>query len=225
MDSENLTPPGYCQCGCGERTNAAPYDDPDRGYTKGEPVRYRVGHARRRSLADRFWEKVEKTDTCWLWRASKSSNGYGRINLDDGEGIAHRVAYELAIGPIPEGHQIHHVCRVKDCVNPDHLKAVAPVDHAQEHLRTHCPRGHEYTPENTYLSVSSKTGWQSRLCRTCVRKRQRESDAARRIAIEPRACVTCEETYVPQRKNQKACCHECSRLYYAKAARERRAAT
>lgn len=78
-----------------------------------------------------FWAKVEKTAACWLWRGSKSSNGYGRyVSYRNGVKVqhvmAHRYAYQLASGPIPEEMQIDHTCHVLTCVNPSHLRLVTP---------------------------------------------------------------------------------------------------
>lgn len=79
-----------------------------------------------RTPEQRFWSKVQKTATCWLWTASiNATTGYGRFGPKHGQGVdAHRYSYELAHGAIPEGHDVHHVCHVRHCVNPEHLQAV-----------------------------------------------------------------------------------------------------
>ena len=78
-----------------------------------------------RSLSERFWSKVLKSDNCWLWRAGKTANGYGEIRvLLDGRWkhmVANRVSWELHNGPIPAGLWVLHKCDVRHCVNPGHL--------------------------------------------------------------------------------------------------------
>lgn len=85
---------------------------------------------------------------CWEWQAFRHK-GYGRFLLG-GPTRAHRVAYEILNGPIPDGMVIDHLCRNKGCVNPTHLEAVSQWENMQRHysLQTHCIRGHEFTPEN-----------------------------------------------------------------------------
>jgi hypothetical protein len=122
---------GFCQCGCGQRTTVASRNYTARGYVKGEPTKFCQGHGGRRPLAERFWEKVDKSAPggCWLWTAATKSHGYGFVAIAKVEGRsilrqAHRVAYELTHGPIPDGLEIDHLCRVRNCVNPAHLEAV-----------------------------------------------------------------------------------------------------
>ena len=127
---------------------------------------------------ERFWPKVEKTDTCWLWTGAKTPLGYGKFNVGKGRiELAHRTSLALAGVTIPPGFDVDHLCRVPSCVRPDHLE---PVTHAENMVRapwtgthfqaakTHCPSGHEYVPENTYVNRRG-----SRECRTCIRARRR----------------------------------------------------
>lgn len=82
---------------------------------------------RREPLAERFEKYVDRSGACWLWTGG-SSGGYGRIK-EDAPGRqqigAHRVSYELTNGPIPKGMVVDHLCHVKLCVNPNHLRAIA----------------------------------------------------------------------------------------------------
>lgn len=89
---------------------------------------------------------------CWEWTGSRG-RGYGLFNL--GKLLpAHRVAYELLIGPIPEGYHAHHECGNSWCINPTHVRPMPAAEHyaTRRHrnsMKTHCKRGHEFTPENT----------------------------------------------------------------------------
>jgi hypothetical protein len=104
----------------------------------------------------RFWAKVDKGDGtgCWLWTAAKVGNGYGAFFPRHGVQVyAHRIAYELLVGPIPKGLEIDHLCRVPLCVKaiadehgPTHLEVVTRQENqrraALANLQTHCPKGH-----------------------------------------------------------------------------------
>jgi hypothetical protein len=130
---------------------------------------------------ERFWPKVDKNgpNGCWVWTASKCSAGYGRFVpvFYQSPQLAHRYAYELLVGPIPEGLQIDHLCRNPSCVNPTHLEPVTQLENVRrgdagknQTSKTHCPRGHEYTEENVYRVPSRPNG---RQCRACRRERNR----------------------------------------------------
>jgi len=130
-------------------------------------------------LADRFWRHVEKTGGCWLWRGATDQHGYGRVGAEhkpDGPNravLAHRVAYELTIGPIGPGMVLDHLCRVPACVNPHHLEQVTQAENCRRGLwamRTHCPKGHAYDDVNTYRDPSG-----GRRCHECRRERDRAS--------------------------------------------------
>lgn len=111
------------------------------------------------------------------------SSGYGTFYFEGRMVTAHRWAYEHWVGPIPEGTELDHLCREVLCVLPTHLE---PVTHRENLMRgkgfaarnarkTHCPQGHKYTDENTYVNPRG-----SRECRTCIRERGRARDAAKR---------------------------------------------
>lgn len=72
---------------------------------------------------DRFWPRVNKTETCWLW-TGPLFDGYGRIKIGGQLNYVHRLSYEWVHGPVPAGHLVDHVCRNRGCVNPDHLQVV-----------------------------------------------------------------------------------------------------
>lgn len=117
-----------CECGCGEHTALAPRTSTRFGHVKGEPLRFINGHNARRDIRRRFWEKVEITEHCWLWRAALSEHGYGvfRMSAPRRMEMAHRVAYEMELGPIQDGLELDHLCRNPRCVSPFHLE---PVTH------------------------------------------------------------------------------------------------
>jgi hypothetical protein len=137
----------------------------------------------RTPIADRFYDKVEKTDTCWLWTAAKVRNGYGIIGAGGaGNGFlyAHRVSYELSVGPIPDGLFLDHLCRVRHCVNPEHLEPVTTAENCRRAAAavTHCPQGHVYDEANTYVYTHHKHGWTMRFCRACGREKARARRAS-----------------------------------------------
>jgi hypothetical protein len=80
---------------------------------------------------ERFWARVDKTDTCWLWTGSLNNCGYGNIKAGGRMTSVHRLSYEIAVGPIPEGYFIDHLCYVHHCVNPNHLQAVTRQQNRQ----------------------------------------------------------------------------------------------
>lgn len=114
--------------------------------------------------AEGFWSQVDKSSNCWIWNGYVEANGYGRF----GSSWAHRRAYQMEVGAIPDGHQIDHLCRNRRCVRPDHLESVSH----QENLRrakaliSACPKGHAYDDANTYINRRG-----GRVCRACNRSR------------------------------------------------------
>ena len=95
------------------------------------------------SAEERFYSHVKKSESCWLWTASTTKNGYGRFAVShERTQVAHRWLWEQTNGPVPEGLELDHVCKVKHCVNPDHLE---PVTRSENQWRNHspiCAQGH-----------------------------------------------------------------------------------
>ena len=134
--------------------------------------------ARRRysSPDEAFAARVVKDPSgCWLWTGATGPKGYGTIGIGDRRTQrVHRFSYERAKGPIPKGLQLDHLCRVRNCVNPDHLEPVTNRENAIRGVEarpcaTHCKRGHRFTPCNTYTHPKRGT----RHCRACQTERER----------------------------------------------------
>lgn len=137
------------------------------------------------AIADYVAERVVVVDQvegaslpgCHVWCGTLATNGYGQIGLrSHHKKFAHRISYELAKGPIPEGLVIDHLCHVRSCVNPDHLEAVTNEENLRRGdgfalrngRRGHCRNGHEYTPANTYINPNNDS---DKRCRTCAQLR------------------------------------------------------
>lgn len=135
---------------------------------------------------DEFWRRVDKSGECWLWTAHKANGGYGTFYFDKKLRSVHRLSYEWARGPIPDGLTIDHLCRNPSCVNPDHLEPVTMRENtlrsegptAINARKTHCPNGHAYDESNTYR-CESLPNW--RYCRAC------NNEAGRRYRARKRA--------------------------------------
>jgi hypothetical protein len=122
----------------------------------------------------------EPNSGCWIWTGTLNNKGYGRVALNAKQPLAHRFFYKWFKGDIPEGLELDHLCRVRCCVNPDHLEPVTrtvnvlrgdgpEVQRKRHRGVTHCPQGHEYTDENTWYHP----GKPERHCRECHRIKAR----------------------------------------------------
>ena len=142
----------------------------------------------RKSPLDRFLIRIDvrEDSDCIFWTGLMSRFGYGRFNVNRKDVPAHRFIYEHCEGPIPEGMYIDHICRVKNCVNPHHLRVVTPRQNSIEnsngtafdnHAKTHCVHGHELSEENLYRYGTG------RMCKTCANERWKDNKEAHNAAV------------------------------------------
>lgn len=124
----------------------------------------------------------EPNSGCWLWLGAPVSHGYGQVKRGNVRVGAHIAVYEEVRGPVPEGLELDHLCRVSCCVNPDHLDPVTHQENCRRGLvgqnmrsKTHCPQGHPYFGDNLYLHKGRRHCW------TCITKRKRARHKIRRI--------------------------------------------
>jgi hypothetical protein len=162
-----------------------------RWWRLGDPEAPLTRNSPKASLADKFNSFVRKGQPgeCWLWTGWPGGGGYGYLRVNGKKIGAHRVAYELFIGPIPEGLHLDHKCHTEDascpggrtcphrlCVNPEHLEATTQRINnlrgrsfaAQNAVKTHCSKGHPFDAANTYTYPDGS----GRDCRRCTADRQ-----------------------------------------------------
>lgn len=144
-------------------------------------------------LHNRFWSKVNKNGPvpelrpelgpCWIWNSAKQSDGYGSFWFAGRAALAHRIAYEWENGPIPLGLEPDHLCRTRACVRPSHMEVVTKLVNmmrgngkgVENAAKTHCPKGHAYTPENTIVITKPGGVFERRECKVCRRATGRKA--------------------------------------------------
>lgn len=151
-------------------------------------------------LPERFWAKVDKNGPegfhsqtgaslgpCWVWMGCVV-RGYGRFRLGKAS-LAHRLSYEDANGPIPEGLGLDHLCRLRCCSNPTHLEPVttkvnalrSPIigrhGNSSQAAKKTCAAGHRFTKKNTKIDLHPDGSFRMRRCRECIRVWSRERRA------------------------------------------------
>lgn len=124
-------PHGYCHCGCGEKTRLARQNHAKCGFVRGQPIKFILGHNARRRGPDYEVQSAGYTTPCWLWNGALIQGGYGRYQRGPKGQPAHRAYYEKLVGPIPDGLDLDHLCRVRRCVNPSHLEPVTAAENTR----------------------------------------------------------------------------------------------
>lgn len=139
---------------------------------------------KKNTIEKALWDRITVTGFCWLYDGWLDKHGYGYTRFDGKTQRAHKLAYQELVGPVPEGKILDHLCRIRNCVNPDHLE---PVTHKVNLMRgftparknaekTHCINGHEFSEANTYFD-----GIQ-RYCRACASDKQKRLNSPERRA-------------------------------------------
>lgn len=179
-DKRNRSHSGACEvAGCGRKYEAKGYCTMHyrRYRATGDPegVKLVMGDPARRFAA---LYAVDPSG-CWPWTGWTDPNGYAKFTTGKKAHLAHRWSYEQHVGPIPDGLVLDHLCRVRHCVNPEHLEPVLQKVNALRGYgvpalnarKTHCKRGHEFDAANTYIDPTSG----ARQCRRCKADRARLS--------------------------------------------------
>lgn len=166
-----------CECGCGRAAPIAQRTNHAFGHIKGQPVRFILGHNGAKSPVKYVEEARGFTTPCWVWQRTHDLGGYGQLTVKRRTIKAATWMWEQKNGPVPNGLHLDHLCRVRACVNPDHLEPVTPRENllrgvgvsAINAAKTHCKHGHPFDEENTRIEKDGR-----RKCRACDRRRWHE---------------------------------------------------
>lgn len=181
------------------------------------------------ALPERIQRKIAVADNgCWHWTGSVNSRGYGQTSINGVSRSAHRVTWQLLVGPIGDGLQIDHQCHNQStdcpggvtclhrrCCNPAHLEPVEPVINSRRspyNHKTHCLRGHAMTDENTIVRTRRQDGYVIRNCRTCANSARREKDREW-VAPEPLTAGARQHGTTTGYNYYKCRCADCRRAF------------
>ena len=134
-------------------------------------------------LDQKYWDRIEKTETCWNWKTWITDKGYGMLECNGKRIFAHRFVYEALVGKIPAGLVIDHLCRNTRCVNPTHLEPVTNAENlrrgycvsAVNSRKKHCKYGHELAGDGIQLFRGE------RICRACRKRRNDYHNPRRKL--------------------------------------------
>lgn len=137
----------------------------------------------------RFMSKIKKTDTCWYWTAAKTKAGYGMYSIKHKLIYAHRYSYQMFVGELVANMELDHLCKNRDCVNPEHLEQVTHKENVKRgealpHLmakiesrrnQQYCVRGHSLLDKSNIYNPPKRP--KIRYCRKCIKERSLSSQA------------------------------------------------
>lgn len=180
---EQINPSGLCQCGCGGTTSIATQDNRRLGHTKGEHVRYIVGHAHKKSTPtiERMWKMITvSADGCHEYNSrSTLSRGHKLVHHNGSMRLAHRVMWEIVNGEIPDGLLVLHKCDNPKCVNVDHLYLGTYKDNMRDALE----RGQQRPRRGEEAGAHKLTDSDVRAIRIMAGQGISHSDIARMFSV------------------------------------------
>lgn len=157
-----------------------------------KPIEIQVDEFLRRKFLRRRARIVRRNEwECWIWQGCPDEKGYGGFACRERAYKAHRLSYTIFVGPIPPDLVIDHLCRTRNCVNPEHLEPVTDVENIRrgeaitiiQDRKTHCKYGHPFSGDNLRVDVSRRRGRQAstrRRCKECARQAEKRNRKPRK---------------------------------------------